>query len=136
MPQKGGCFPRKFSLYTSMENFRPLSSDLGDLRELAEALGGVLQVLELTQLVPPTGKTRALLMSNQKMLYALITLCIMMTDLSERVDVTIPSACSCRPRCEQGSSSGHANQVHPVKCHVLEVNPFHLVFETGFEIIL
>ena len=39
-----------------MENFRPLSSDLGDLRELAEALGGVLQVLELTQLVPPTGE--------------------------------------------------------------------------------
>ena len=64
MPQKGGCFPGKFSLYTSMENFRPLSSDLGDLRELAEALGGVLQVLELTQLVPPTGKTRALLMSK------------------------------------------------------------------------
>ena len=39
-----------------MESFRPLSSDLGDLRELAEALGGVLQVLELTQLVPPTGE--------------------------------------------------------------------------------
>ena len=39
-----------------MENFRPLSSDLGDLRELAEALGGVLQVLELTQLIPPTGE--------------------------------------------------------------------------------
>ena len=57
-------FPGKFSLYFSMENFRPLSSDLGDLRELAEALGGVLQVLELTQLVPPTGKTWALLMSK------------------------------------------------------------------------
>ena len=27
------------------------------------------------------------------MLYALITLCMMMTDLSERVDVTIPSQC-------------------------------------------
>ena len=39
-----------------MENFRPLSSDLGDLRELAEALGGLLQVLELTQLIPPTGE--------------------------------------------------------------------------------
>ena len=38
-----------------MENFRPLSSDLGDLRELAEALGGLLQVLELTQLISPTG---------------------------------------------------------------------------------
>ena len=47
-----------------------------------------------------------------------------------------PSACSCRPRCEQSSSSGHANQVHPVKCHVIEVEPFYLVFETGFEIIL
>ena len=77
-------FPGKFSLYFSMENFRPLSSDLGDLRELAEALGGVLQVLELTQLVPPTGKTRALLMSNQRLLYALITLCMMLTDLNFR----------------------------------------------------
>ena len=43
-----------------------------------------------------------------------------------------PSACSCRPRCEQSSSSGHANQVHPVKCHVLEVEPFHFVFEIHF----
>ena len=49
-----------------MESFRPLSSDLGDLRELAEALGGVLQVLELTQLVPPTGELVRLSPKPQK----------------------------------------------------------------------
>ena len=37
-----------------MEIFKPLESDMGDLKELVEALGKIVKTLELTQLISPT----------------------------------------------------------------------------------